>query len=80
MPDDAGDDGSVPDGTRGAPEALLWAALCLAPEEGVSVPDLMRTTGMSRPWVYQRLQDLVRRGQATQVSRGRWHATGGDQQ
>jgi S-DNA-T family DNA segregation ATPase FtsK/SpoIIIE len=66
----------APDDTRGAPETILWAALCLAPAEGVTVPELMDETGMSRPWVYQRLQDLARRGQVTPVSRGRWSATG----
>src|SRR5262249_49757851 len=72
--------GGSPDDTRGAPEAILWAALSLAPPEGVTVPELMDETGMSRPWIYQRLQDLARRGQVAQVSRGRWHATGGDAQ
>jgi S-DNA-T family DNA segregation ATPase FtsK/SpoIIIE len=54
---------------------MLWAALSLAPDEGVTVPDLMQETGMSRPWIYQRLQDLARRRQVIQVSRGRWRAT-----
>jgi hypothetical protein len=70
-----GDDiGNVPGDTRGDPEVMLWAALCLAPAEGVTVPELMGETGMSRPWVYQRLQDLARRGHVTPVSRGRWKA------
>ena len=54
---------------------MLWAALSLAPDEGITVPDLMDETGMSRPWIYQRLQDLARRRQVIQVSRGRWRAT-----
>jgi hypothetical protein len=58
----------------GAPEALLWAALSLAPDDGVSVPDLMSATGMSRPWIYQRLREMTDRGQVTQASRGRWRA------
>ena len=74
------DSGRSPDDTRDAPETILWAALSLAPPEGITVPDLMSETGMSRPWVYQRLQDLARRGQVAQVSRGRWHATSGDSQ
>ena len=49
-------------------------ALSKAPEGGIAVPDLMTETGMSRPWIYQRLHDLTQRGQATQVSRGRWRA------
>jgi FtsK/SpoIIIE family len=35
-----------------APMGILWAALSLAPDEGVSVPELMNATRMSRPWVY----------------------------
>jgi FtsK/SpoIIIE family len=59
---------------HGAPLGILWAALSLAPDEGVSVPELMNATRMSRPWVYQRLRELADRGQVTQVSRGRWRA------
>jgi S-DNA-T family DNA segregation ATPase FtsK/SpoIIIE len=44
---------------EGTPEALLWAALSLAPDQGVTVPDLMSETGMSRRWVYYRLRDLA---------------------
>ena len=62
-----------------APDTILWAVLSLAPDEGVTVPELMDETGMSRPWVYQRLQDLVRNRQVIQVSRGRWRATPDDQ-
>jgi hypothetical protein len=56
------------------PEAILWAALSMAPAEGVTVPELVSQTGMSRPWIYQRLRDLVRDGQVAQVTRGRWRA------
>jgi S-DNA-T family DNA segregation ATPase FtsK/SpoIIIE len=62
------------DGSRSGPESILWAALSLAPLEGVTVPELIDQTSMSRPWIYQRLRDLVRNGQAAQVTRGRWHA------
>jgi DNA segregation ATPase FtsK/SpoIIIE-like protein len=62
------------------PEAILWAALSLAPDEGVTVPDLMTVTDMSRPWIYLRLRELAERGQVIQVSRGRWHAADGDSQ
>jgi hypothetical protein len=62
---------SAPGDDPDAPETILWIALSLAPAEGITVPELMDQTGMSRPWVYQRLQELVRRGQATLVSRGR---------
>jgi hypothetical protein len=62
------------DGAEDAPEAILWAALSLAPDDGVTVPDLMEATGMSRPWIYQRLRELAERGHVIQVSRGRWRA------
>jgi len=73
-----GDTRRCPDDHRGAPVAILWAALSVARPDGVTVPELMDETGMSRPWVYQRLQTLAQRGQVTQVSRGRWRAIGGD--
>ncbi len=62
------------------PEALLWAALSLAPEHGVSVPELMEATGMGRSWVYYRLQEHAEAGRAVQVTRGQWRAIpqGGD--
>jgi hypothetical protein len=61
-------------GTRDAPDVILWAALSLAPDDGVTVPGLMDATGMSRPWIYQRLRELAEQGQVIQVSRGRWRA------
>ena len=42
-----------------APEEMLWAALSLAPDEGMPVPDLVQYTGMSRQWVYLRLRELL---------------------
>ena len=63
--------------TEQAPDLLLWAALSIAPEDGVTVGELMHQTRMSRPWVYQRLRDLTLRGQVTQASRGRWRAVTG---
>jgi S-DNA-T family DNA segregation ATPase FtsK/SpoIIIE len=65
---------TAPPDTTHAPEAILWAVLSIAPDNGITVPQLMGETGMSRPWVYQRLQELVRTGQVTQVTRGRWRA------
>jgi FtsK/SpoIIIE family len=62
------------DDTGRAPEAILWAALSVAPDEGVSVPDLMTATQMSRPWIYQRLREMADRGQVAQAGRGRWRA------
>jgi S-DNA-T family DNA segregation ATPase FtsK/SpoIIIE len=61
-----------------APEAILWAALSLASDEGTTAPELMTATGMSRPWIYQRLRRLAEQGQVIQVSHGRWRAASGD--
>ncbi|WP_214320580.1 cell division protein FtsK [Nonomuraea sediminis] len=60
-----------PDGSEGADSALT-AALEDAPDGGITVPELMRQTGMSRPWVYWRLGQLDRDGRVRQVSRGHW--------
>jgi hypothetical protein len=72
----ASDEGT--DLAEDTPDVLLWAALSLAPEDGITVPDLMEATGMSRPWIYQRLRELADVGQVIQVSRGRWRAVTGD--
>ncbi|MEV7624070.1 FtsK/SpoIIIE domain-containing protein [Actinoplanes sp. NPDC089786] len=56
------------------PEQALTLALAGAPEEGMTVPDLMQVTGMGRTWIYERLQALAAGGQARQVARGRWRA------
>src|ERR1017187_9755713 len=80
LPDALPDGPDAPDGpdegddSHGAPETILWAALSFAPDEGISVPDLMAATRMSRPWVYQRLREMADRGQVAQVGRGRWRA------
>jgi FtsK/SpoIIIE family len=70
---EGGADAAGPEAAR-VPDALLWASLSLAPEEGISVPDLMAATRMSRPWIYQRLREMADRGQVAQVGRGRWRA------
>jgi S-DNA-T family DNA segregation ATPase FtsK/SpoIIIE len=56
-----------------AAEAILWAALSLA-SDGVSVPDLITETGMSRRWVYYRLRALAAAGRVVQTARGHWRA------
>jgi FtsK/SpoIIIE family len=58
----------------GDPVTILWAALSVAPKQGVAIGDLVQATRMSRPWVYQRLRELAGRRQVAQVSRGRWRA------
>jgi S-DNA-T family DNA segregation ATPase FtsK/SpoIIIE len=65
------------DSEETTPDTVLWAALSLAPDGGTTVPDLMEATGMSRPWIYQRLRILAERQQVVQVSRGRWRAVTG---
>jgi hypothetical protein len=61
--------------TENGPEALLWAALRLAPAEGIPVAALVAATGMSHRWVNYRLQALASAGRAIQIKRGIWRAT-----
>jgi hypothetical protein len=63
--------GPEPD-TEDDPEALLWAALRLAPENGIPVADLVGATGMSHRWVNYRLRALADAGLAVQIKRGVW--------
>jgi hypothetical protein len=72
VPADQARNGNVPEGGRDAPEAILWAALSLAPDEGLSVPELMTATGMGRRWVYYRLRELADSGRVIQTDRGTW--------
>jgi S-DNA-T family DNA segregation ATPase FtsK/SpoIIIE len=73
-PDAPDDEPPVVNDAENAPEEILWAALSLAPDDGITVPELMEATGMSRPWIYLRLRELADIGQVIQVSRGRWRA------
>jgi DNA segregation ATPase FtsK/SpoIIIE, S-DNA-T family len=57
------------------PELALWAALRQAPDEGLSIKELMLITGMGRTWIYDRLQIHATTDRAAQVARGRWRAT-----
>jgi S-DNA-T family DNA segregation ATPase FtsK/SpoIIIE len=56
------------------PGAILWAALSIAPEDGIPVADLVAATGMSHRWVNYRLRALADSGQAIQLKRGTWRA------
>ncbi|WP_244945105.1 FtsK/SpoIIIE domain-containing protein [Couchioplanes caeruleus] len=56
------------------PEQALLTALAHAPDDGLTVPELIDATGMRRTWVYDRLQALAAAGDARQVTRGRWRA------
>jgi hypothetical protein len=55
-------------------DALLWSALCLAPDEGIPVADLVAATGMSQRWVHYKLRAMANAGRAVQVRRGVWRA------
>jgi DNA segregation ATPase FtsK/SpoIIIE-like protein len=55
-------------------EDALWIALCMAPDEGTEIGDLMRITGMTKPTIYRHLREHVKAGHVLQVSRGRWRA------
>jgi S-DNA-T family DNA segregation ATPase FtsK/SpoIIIE len=56
------------------PDTALWVALRNAPESGVTLAELITATGMSRRWVYYRLQQHARSGRVYQAARGRWRA------
>ena len=74
---DDGDSPEVNEPSAGQPtmaEQALWMALCMAPDEGTGVGDLMRATGMTRSTIYRHLREYVRTGHVVQVSRGRWRA------
>jgi S-DNA-T family DNA segregation ATPase FtsK/SpoIIIE len=63
-----------PDIEQAGPAFMLWAALVLAPPEGVAVAELVEATGMSQRWVHYRLRGLADAGWAVQVRRGIWRA------
>ena len=52
----------------------LWLALCVAPEEGTDIAELMRVTGWKRTKLYRHLQQHAEAGRAIRVSGGRWRA------
>jgi hypothetical protein len=70
--DDATEDKSVD--RREEAEDALWFALCMAPDDGYEIGELLRLTGMTRATLYRRLRDLATEDRVTQVSRGRWRA------
>ena len=64
-PEDTGD------GEDG-PEGILQSALSRAPDQGISVSELLTATGMGRRWVYYRLRELSAAGRVIQTARGLW--------
>jgi hypothetical protein len=67
-------DPDPPADERETAENALWLALCMAPEDGYEIAELIRLTGMTRATLYRRLREHARHGHAIQVSRGRWRA------
>jgi S-DNA-T family DNA segregation ATPase FtsK/SpoIIIE len=63
-----------PQETRDTTGNALWLALCVAPDEGSEISELMRITGWKRTKLYRHLQEHAEAGRAVQVSRGRWRA------
>jgi hypothetical protein len=62
------------------PLTVLRETLSAASEPGMTIPELMMATRMSRPWVYRRLNELAARGRVSQASRGHWRAVTGDRE
>jgi len=54
------------------PEDILQSALSSAPDQGISVSELMAATGMGRRWVYYRLRELSAARRVIQTARGLW--------
>jgi S-DNA-T family DNA segregation ATPase FtsK/SpoIIIE len=59
-------------GTGDGPQARLWNALRLTPDDGIPVAGLVAATGMSHRWVNYRLRALADAGHAIQTRRGVW--------
>ena len=57
-----------------SPEETLLTVLAAAPPEGTPVREIITATGMSRRWVFYRLQQLAAAGLAVQTVRGYWRA------
>jgi len=72
-PQTAGTDPFHGDG-QPSPEMTLWDALADAGPEGVSIAVLEAACGLTRRWIYYRLQEHARAGRAVQVRRGYWKA------
>jgi S-DNA-T family DNA segregation ATPase FtsK/SpoIIIE len=72
---DAGDPSDATDACDSpTAEESLWFALCVAPDDGAEIAELMRASGMSRPTLYRHLNQLAGDGRAIQVGWGRWRA------
>ena len=65
-------------GARTLPKTILWVALSLAPDDGITVPDLMDGDRHEPPVDLPPAARTRRQGQVIQVSRGRWRAVTDD--
>ena len=68
------EDASVNADTSPRPETALWDALVDAGPKGISIAELETICGLTRRWVYYRLQEHANAGRAVQVRRGYWRA------
>jgi S-DNA-T family DNA segregation ATPase FtsK/SpoIIIE len=64
----------APDESQPGPEEILLAMLTAAPPEGIPVREIIAATGMSRRWVFYRLQQMAAASLAVQMVRGYWRA------
>jgi hypothetical protein len=64
----------APGEDESSPEDILLAVLAAAPPEGTPVREIITATGMSRRWVFYRLQQLAVADLAVQMVRGYWRA------
>jgi S-DNA-T family DNA segregation ATPase FtsK/SpoIIIE len=72
------DELSTPEPQEYDPETVLWDVLSKAPEDGISVPDLVAATHKSRRWIYYRLRALAAEGRVIQTAWGRWQIVSQD--
>ncbi len=56
--------GDLQTATPSSADDALWFALCIAPDEGTDVSELMRLAGMSRATLYRSLAERARAGRA----------------
>jgi len=64
----------IPGENQDDPERILRTLLSASPPEGIPVREIITATGMSRRWVFYRLQQMAAEGLAVQVARGFWRA------
>jgi S-DNA-T family DNA segregation ATPase FtsK/SpoIIIE len=70
----------LPRADASEPDRALTDALDRAPAQGISVPELIATTGRSRRWIYYRLRELAAEGRAEQTERGAWRSIANNSQ